>query len=931
MFGRTVLAVALVSVAGAAHAGEKPLYQAAPAWIAPVPAIDFAKLVDSDPILIVFDQQQRVQDGQVWTYVDQATRVASTQVMGEIGQVSLPWQPDSGDLIVHRAEIIRGVEHIDLIAKGQQFQVLRREEQLEQYQLNGTLTATLSVEGLRVGDVVRMTYSITSKDKALHGNVQAMLSLLGDPARAKFARARLSWPVGTDLKWRTYAEGLAPKPVKQGGFNEIDLALPLAKQPELPADAPVRFQRLPILEASSFADWNSVSRVMAPLYKVDGLVAPGSPLAGEVAKIVAKSSDPRVRAALALQLVQDEVRYLFKGMDGGNYMPQSPADTWSLRYGDCKAKTLLLLAILHEMGIESEPVLANSTLGDQVPQRLPSAAAFDHVIVRATVNGKALWLDGTGSGSRLADLDDTPPFRNVLPLRVQGTGLMPLPIRAAGRPMVEAAVEIDQSAGLGLPALFTATFTARGQLGQVIHSASSQANKEQLSQMVQSTIAPMLGDPSVGERSVSYDAETATTTIKASGIVSPTFRQTEGRYRMPLDKTITMLGFNPDRSRPAWKDIPVATDGPGTFVYKLRVHLPGKGTGFALEGDQALPSAIAGVNTVRRTSLQDGWVTLEDRIENVAAEIAPADIAAARAQVALAKTRLLEAVAPENFPARWQVVTEARRNGSFAPILAAYAKVIGDDPEDATGYTNRANFLGGVWDWKGAIADIDQAIRLAPTADLYFWRARMKLALRDDAGALADTQAGLDLDPGSASGLNQLASLRFRKGQKDEALAAVSGRIAQGGKEKLGFVTLQAELLGEAGRIDEGVAALDAAIKSNPGKADLLNSRCWLKGTMNVMLDTALKDCTRAIEIAEQPAAIYDSRAMVYFRMGRMDDALADLNAALEVSPNQGASLYLRGVIRKHMGDKAGDTDLAGARMMWPRVDEDYARYGIKP
>jgi tetratricopeptide (TPR) repeat protein/transglutaminase-like putative cysteine protease len=931
MFARTVLVGALCCAGGIAHAGEKPLYQAVPAWIAPVPAIDFAKLDDADPILIVFDQQQRVQDGQVWTYVDQATRVASTQVMGEIGQVSLPWQPDSGDLIIHRAEIIRGAEHLDLIAKGQQFQVLQREEQLEQRQLNGTLTATLAVEGLRVGDVVRMTYSITSKDKALQGNVQAMLSLLGDPMRAKFARARLSWPVGTDLKWRTYVEGLAPKPVKHGGFNEIEVTLPLAKQPELPGDAPVRYQRLQMLEAASFADWASVSRVMAPLYKTEGLIAPGSPLAAEVAKIAAKSADPRVRAALALQLVQDEVRYLFKGMDGGNYIPQSPADTWSLRYGDCKAKTLLLLAVLRELGIEAEPVLVNSALGDQVPQRLPSVAAFDHVIVRATVNGKTLWLDGTGSGSRLADLDDTPPFRNVLPVRAQGATLLPLPIRAAGRPVVEAGIEIDQSAGLGLPALFTVTFTARGPFGQVIHSASSQANKEQLSGMVQSTVAPMLGDPSINERSVSYDAETATTTIRASGIVSPTFRQSEGRYRMPLDKTIGELDFSPDRSRPAWKDIPVATGGPATLVYRLRVRLPDKGAGYALEGDQTLPPTIAGTSIVRHASLQGAWATLEDRIENVAAEIAPGDIAAARAQVALAKTRLLEVVAPENSPARWQVVAEARRNGSFAPIMAAYAKAIADDPEDATRYTNRASFLGGVWDWKGAIADIDQAIRLAPTADLYFWRGRMKLALRDDAGALADTQAGLELDPGSASGLNQLASLRFRKGQKDEALAAVAGRIAQGGKEKLGFVTLQAELLGEAGRVDEGVAALDAVIKSNPGKADLLNSRCWLKGTMNVMLDTALKDCTRAIEIAEQPAAIYDSRAMVYFRMGRMDDALADLNAALEVSPNQGASLYLRGVIRKHMGDKAGDTDLAGARLMWPRVDEDYARYGIKP
>lgn len=125
---------------------------------------------------------------------------------------------------------------------------------------------------------------------------------------------------------------------------------------------------------------------------------------------------------------------------------------------------------------------------------------------------------------------------------------------------------------------------------------------------------------------------------------------------------------------------------------------------------------------------------------------------------------------------------------------------------------------------------------------------------------------------------------------------------------------------------------IDEEIRVTPGNEILLNSRCWLKGTRNLSLDSALKDCTRAIEIAENPASIYDSRAMVYFRMGRMEEALADLDAALEVSPMQGASLYLRGVVRRRTGDiKGSDADLAAARLMWPRVDEDYARYGIKP
>ena len=62
-------------------------------------------------------------------------------------------------------------------------------------------------------------------------------------------------------------------------------------------------------------------------------------------------------------------------------------------------------------------------------------------------------------------------------------------------------------------------------------------------------------------------------------------------------------------------------------------------------------------------------------------------------------------------------------------------------------------------------------------------------------------------------------------------------------------------------------------------------------------LDTALKDCTRSIELSESRVSALDSRAMVYYRMNRFDDALADLTAALDDAPELAASLYMRGII----------------------------------
>ena len=219
MFRRAALIAVLLSSASAAHAGTKPVYAPAPGWVKPAPALDPAKLGDDAPVYVILDRQQRVQDGQLWNYVDTATRVASPQVLTQLGTITLPWMPDKGDLIIHRVEIIRGGEHIDLLKGGDPFTVLRREQQLERLQLDGMLTATMPVGGLRVGDVLRLTFSTTEKDATLGGNVQAFASLVADPFRVQFARERLIWPDGTNLHYKIRGDKITPFPLFTPGHE----------------------------------------------------------------------------------------------------------------------------------------------------------------------------------------------------------------------------------------------------------------------------------------------------------------------------------------------------------------------------------------------------------------------------------------------------------------------------------------------------------------------------------------------------------------------------------------------------------------------------------------------------------------------------------------------------------------------------------------
>ena len=926
---RPGLIIAMALAATTAAAGTVPLTRPAPAWIAPAPPLATLARDNPDTGLLLFDQQQRLENGEVWSYVESANRITSEQTLQQAGTIKLQWQPDNGDLFVHRIAIVREGKSIDLMADAEPFTVLRREAGLEQLSIDGILTATMPVKGLQVGDILLISYSTTHADAVTKGDMQSTALLLTDPARAGFARVRLLWK-GDKVHWKTLSEVKSPKLAMVGGYHELTIALPLAKQREIPADAPARFRPLPVLEASTFADWAAVARVMAPLYRTAGTIPPGGPLAAEVTRIKAASTDPKVRTALALQSVQSEVRYLFNGLNGGNYVPQTPERTWSVRYGDCKAKTLLLLAMLDALGIKAVAVLANPQLGDYLPARLPSAAAFNHVLVRATIGGDDFLMDGTATGARLADLGDTPDLRYVLPIRADGATIERVVTRPNTRATIEIDETLDQSAGIGIPALFSATITLRAGIAEQLKNAAAQVSADKRNEIVDKMVGNMLHPALITTREISYDAANASVAIKVTGIASGDWSREDRRWELTLDQTVGKLAFTADRARPEWRDIPVRTGTVGSLAWKMTVRLPDDGRGFTLEGDRQLAEPLAGARIRRSVVLAGGAVTIDDRIDETGEEIASADIAATKIRVAQARSRLLKAVAPPTYPRRWEIVAAARRAGRLAPIEAAYAKIVAIAPEKPPAYYVRAAFRRGIYDRKGAIADFDKVIAERPDIEALLSRADLQHDLRLEDKALADARAAYGLDPGSDRATVALALLQADLGQTGEAIALIDTRIAAGGDAKASMQSIKADLLARSGKTDAAVALIDTAIASKPGDASLVNSRCWLQGTLGIRLDAALKDCTRAIELGAGAAAL-DSRALVYLKLKRLDDALADVDAALEARPEQAGSLYLRAAILARRGgtDPRGPVDLAGARTISPRIDEEYARYGV--
>lgn len=920
----------LVGSTAPAWASETPRYEPAPAWVLPAPPIKPGGA--GLPFFALEDQQTRIADGVVWSYRELGTRAISADALARMGAITLNWQPFHGDLIVHRVDIVRDGQHIDVLKTGQKFNVIRRELGLEALEMNGILTATLQVEGLRVGDVLDVAYSVLVKDPALKGGVQANAVALPEPFKVDYARARLMWPSGSQIQWKGYPIGLKAAESDVGGWHEVNFTLPAPKQPDMPADAPQRYQPIPAIEASSFAGWPAVSAVFAPLYQTQGLIAPGSALAQEVAKIRARESDPRRRVAAALSLVQDRIRYFADGMNGGNYVPQSPERTWSAGYGDCKAKTLLLLAILHALDIEAEPVLANIGQGDLVAVRLPSPEAFNHIFVHARVAGEDLWLDGTGRGGRQEDMGDPPDFYSVLPVRDGGASLLKLPTKAPARPTRTTTIDIDESAALGVGAPFTATVVMHGAAADALHSAVAQLDNENLLALAHASLGGVAGPNAVvATQKFDFDPEAGTVTISVTGIARPGWRRQDHAYRLRPPSTLSSFNLNADRARPAWKDIPVALGSPGYAVVITHLRLPDSGRGITLEGDGGMDLDVAGRHYVRKATLAGDLLTVEERSTSSGEELPAAELPAMRAKLAAFQGRTLRLATGPDYAPPYEQVSAAVQAHKLDRLAALYATIIAVKPDDPSRYLNRAVFYVTSFQRELALADLDKAVSLDASAATLLRRASLLEVMGQKDKAATDLQAVLGLDPSSKVALTQLGFLQIDAGRKDDALAPINQHLESADEDKPDWEAVMAELLARAGDADGAIAAIDKAIAVKSADAQFLNQRCWIKGTLAVQLDSALPDCTRAIELTENNTAALDSRAMVYFRLNRLSEALADLDAALDRNPGQAGSLYLRAAIERKMGKaESADKDAAAARLISPRIDEDYARWKVK-
>ncbi len=576
----------------------------APNWASPSPLLPVPEALSGPLFMRRQDVQIHLTDQGQAQYLGYRIKILQSNAL-QLGNISIAWNPTANAPIVHDIKVFRDAKVIDVL-QSSSFEILRRENQLEAARLDGTLTAVLRVPDLRVGDELEVGLTTFVSDPTLGRKQAGVLMLTPSPSPGRY-HVGLSWDQGRKPNVKATADMAA---AVMNGERAVDFRFdnPAALSP--PKDAPARYQWQRAVEYSDFSDWAAVSRHFAPLYAKAATLSPNSSIKTEAAGIAAAQRLPLDRASAALKLVQQDVRYIYVGLNGGNLTPASADETWQRRYGDCKGKTALLLAILGELGINAEAVLVNSSGADDgLNQRLPSPELFDHVLVRARIDGAVYWLDGTLPAVASPTARPVFPVSWVLPLTVRGSALENLEWHPASTPDEINLFEIDARAGFDKPARIVSTAIVRGVKGlQEQIQFSSVTTGQLLDAFRQNAIGGVW--QAIDDVQWHYDQKASASILTISGSGTMDWDDDgDGRKSLSLPGG----GFNPPerRARAPYqnRDVPYYTK-PEYTCHVTTVRLPASTQARQWSSKPSFDTRIFGRNYYRSWELRDGSIRM---------------------------------------------------------------------------------------------------------------------------------------------------------------------------------------------------------------------------------------------------------------------------------------------------------------------------------
>lgn len=375
-------------------------------------AVDPLKYAEYGAVVLFEDGLLRVErDGTSRRTFRTVAQVITQDAAKEWGQWSLSYRPDRERITLNWIRVVRADGTVLSDRPEVDHETFESADENQVY--SGRKVRQLTLGGVAAGTIVDVSYTLETYRPTLPGDLyQRWFVSQWSPVRR--LRYMVDAPAGRPVTIATPNFGIVPTVQERGGRTTHTWT-----DQEIPALTLENFSAFPNTVVKEvriwgWAGWTKVGEWYARLGRGRDAITPA--VSRAFAERAGDTTDVDALLEIAQRWIAQDFRYVSVGLGDGNYQPRLPSDVVQTRFGDCKDKAALFIALARSFGVEAFPVLLNSSgLIDSVPVSLER---FDHAIVALERDGELTFLDLT---------DDLLPY-GFVPLPLQGTlGLMVRP------------------------------------------------------------------------------------------------------------------------------------------------------------------------------------------------------------------------------------------------------------------------------------------------------------------------------------------------------------------------------------------------------------------------------------------------------------------------------------------------------------------------
>ncbi len=342
---------------------------------------------ESSYYYLLVDEQENVEVKE--SFIHNVYKFLSNEGLQEMSDLHFEFDPTYEQLVFHSITILRDGKIIDQLPAV--IKTIQREQDMDRNLYDGTLTAVVNLKDVRVGDIVEYAYTRKGYNPVFENFFSRWRNFnFGVPIERFFLRFNIPTAMSISLK----SLNNSPKPTIQKKDNATVYTWDIAKQKALLSDKnePAWYYPYHGIVLTNFKNWQEVAQWSSKRYQVTE--SDFTKVKNELLPQFKSETDEEF-ALKAIRFVQDEIRYL--GFESGlnSHKPHSPIQVFQQRFGDCKDKSLLLATLLNARGIESNPVLVNTSFRDKLAEQLPLTGSFDHCVVQIKLNNEVTYVDPT--------------------------------------------------------------------------------------------------------------------------------------------------------------------------------------------------------------------------------------------------------------------------------------------------------------------------------------------------------------------------------------------------------------------------------------------------------------------------------------------------------------------------------------------------------